>query len=432
LIAPGVEVVAVRPRLLIEGLPSRESLADYIDRGGYASTSWERAPAELREEVDLSGLRGRGGGAFPTGRKWKAVAAEPGPRAALVNGAESEPASQKDRLLLTLRPHLVIEGALLAARAVGARECVFYLHQGAHAESTSLHAALTELRAAGRPLPRWRLVLAPRGYVAGEESAAVQRCNGKAAKPTFKPPMVYQRGIGGRPTLVNNVETLAQVPFIARRGAAAFRAVGSAASPGTLLVTLSGAIRRPAVHEIPFGAPLARVLNEVGGGTPDGAPIQAVLPGGYFAGWLAGRAIDAGVLLDGESLARHGVGLGAGAITVVPASVCGLAQAAALLRFFVEESVQQCGPCTFGTAAMAEALERIVEGAGRASDLERLGRYAEAMLPGRGACGHLDGAAAATRTALKVFERDLDLHLGARGCGRPAQVLLPGLGRPRA
>jgi len=424
--AAGVEVT-FRPRLLIEGQSGRESLADYQRRGGYASASWSRPPEELRSLVTASGLRGRGGSAFPTGIKWQSVAAEPGPRVLLVNGAETEPASGKDRYLLTQRPHLVLEGALLAARAVDAATCLLYLRAKGADEQASLKAAWQELQAAGRPLPRWRIVTAPAGYVAGEETAAIQRCNGKAAKPAFKPPLPYQQGAEGRPTLVQNVETLANVPGVVRDGAEAFRAIGSASAPGTLLLTLSGAVRRPGVYEAPTGTPLQDIVQHLGGGTVDKSPVQALLPGGYFAGWLSGAALRSGARLDAESLRDHDVSLGAGSITVIPDSVCGLAQAVALLRFFARESVRQCGPCTYGTAAMADALGRLAVGRPESDDVERLRRYSGVMLPRRGACGHLDGATNAARTALHVFEREIAQHARGRTCGRPWRSLLPGV-----
>ncbi|HET8626227.1 MAG TPA: NADH-ubiquinone oxidoreductase-F iron-sulfur binding region domain-containing protein [Thermomicrobiales bacterium] len=410
-------------RLLPEPDGESETLDAYRNGGGYDPATWRRAPADLLATIEASGLRGRGGAAYPTGAKWRAVAARPGPRAVLVNAAESEPASRKDRALLLARPHLVLEGALLAARAVGADECVIYAHDPAIARAAE--RALRELARAGMPLPRWRTVVAPPGYVAGEASAAVNFVNGRAAKPAAKPPRPHERGIGGRPTLVQNVETLANVPLIAREGAAWFRSAGSPDLPGTILVTLSGAVRRPGVYEVPSGAPLADVLDGCCGGTPEG--VQAILPGGYFAGWLDPAALREGVALAPASLRAAGSDLGSAAITVVPETVCGLWQAARLLRFFADQSARQCGPCTFGTAAMAECLERVAHGRPEPDDLARLRRYAERMLPGRGACGHLDGATAAARTALAVFAEEVDTHLRHGGCGRPAASILPGL-----
>jgi NADH:ubiquinone oxidoreductase subunit F (NADH-binding) len=419
-------------RLLPDGLEARESLPAYQDRGGYAAAAWQRPPEELRALVAASGLRGRGGSAFPAGTKWQAVAAYAGPRSLLVNGAETEPASRKDRTLLARRPHLVLEGALLAARAVGAERGVFYLHADATDARLALEQALREVPAALGRLPRCRVVVAPPGYVAGEETAAIQYCQGKAAKPTFKPPLPVQSGLAGRPTLVQNVETLANVPLIAREGAEAFRRVGVATHPGTLLVTLSGAVRHPGVYEVPTGMLVQEVLTQLGGGTPGDVAVQAMLPGGYFAGWVAGAALQQGLTLDHESLRAHGATLGAGTLTVVPDTVCGVAQALTLLRFFAAESVRQCGPCTRGTAAMAALMHRLAFGHADATDAERLHRYATVMLPRRGACGHLDGATYAARTALSVYERDLARHARGGSCGRPWRVVLPGLERDDA
>lgn len=426
--------VATESRLLVDSHETEpESLANYQGRGGYAAASWNLAPDALIELIATSGLRGRGGAIFPTGRKWRAVAAQPGQKVVLINAAESEPASRKDRTLLTRRPHLVIEGALLAARTIGAEECVLYCHAPAGRWRASeiedaFKTAWRELERAGWHLPRCRIVRAPRGYVAGEETAAVQRCNGRAAKPTFKPPLPYQRGVAKRPTLVQNVETLANVPLIARRGAAWFRSVGTPELPGTLLVTLAGAVRFPGVYEVPSGIPLDRLLTEQGGGLPEGA--QAILTGGYFGGWLSGSALTTGVTLDPASLAEHKVALASAAIVVVPETVCGLAQATQLLRFFADESAKQCGPCTYGTQAMAETLARIERGESTPGDLAHLERWATQVLPRRGACGHLDGAAVACATALHVFHDEIERHAGhARGvgCGRPHRIVLPGL-----
>jgi len=416
-------------RLLPTDLSGRETLAEYQARGGYADETWTRTGVELIDAVEASGLRGRGGSGFPAGRKWRSVAGQPGGRVVLINAAESEPASRKDRTLLILRPHLVLEGALLAARAVGADEVVLYAHDDAADALASVEAAWHELKTLRWRLPRWRIVTAAHGYVAGEESAAIQRCNGKAAKPTFKPPLAYQRGIRNRPTLVQNVETLANIPLIGARGADWFRTVGTPEFPGTVLVTLSGAVRRPGVYEVGSGTPLGDVLEELGGGTPGGAGIRAVLVGGYFAGWLPGTAVDR-VQLEPASLARHGVALGSAAIVVVPDTVCGLTQAVRLLQFFADESARQCGPCTFGTQAMADALGRIARGRLEPNDLVRLRTWAERTLPRRGACGHLDGATIAATTALRVFADEIGTHTRRGTCGKPSTVVLPGLEEP--
>ncbi len=413
-------------RLIDPMQTDRETLRDYRERGGYQADVWSRSPAELIDLVTRSGLLGRGGSAFPTGRKWGAVAEQSGPHAVLVNAAESEPASRKDATLLLLRPHLVIEGALLAAHAVGAGDVIFYLHSGERRIEESISDAVKELQRSGTNLPNVRLVTADPGYVAGEETAAIQRVNGRAAKPTVKPPRPFERGIKRRPTLVQNVETLANVPLIAAHGADWFRSIGTAEVPGTLLITLTGAVANPGVYEVPGGSEIGWILEE-SGGLERGESLYALLPGGYFSGWLREQDVRRGAALQPASLRQYGAALGTAAITVVPNTICGLHQAAALLRFFANESARQCGPCTFGTAAMADILERVLHGRAQSDDLDRLKRYAEEMLPRRGACGHLDGAALAARSALEVFRNEIPQHMRSGSCGRAARVILPGL-----
>ena len=420
--------IASEQRLLSAARSRRETLAEYAAADGYASSVWRQAPRELRALIAESGLRGRGGASFPTGRKWESVAAQPGRKVVVVNAAESEPASSKDRLLLERRPHLVLEGALLAAHAVGADECVLYLHEGQRSTQESFDSALRELRVAGWELPVWRVVRAPARYVAGEETAAVERINGRAAKPTVKPPRPFERGVRGRPTLVQNVETLANVPLIARRGSAWFRSVGAPDRPGTLLVTMSGSVARPGVYEVPSGVSIAAIIEEFGGGTDDRQPLQAALPGGCFSGWIGGGAVRGGARLDDVDLATYGASVGSGTLMLVSDGVCGLWQAALLLRYFADESARQCGPCTHGTLAMADAFERVARGEPRADDVRRLERWATVTLPGRGACGHLDGAALAARSALTVFRDEIARHQRRGGCGRPTRNVLFGTG----
>ncbi len=425
---PDVISTSSQQRLLRPNQTSRETLAEYRQSGGYDRQAWERTPSELIDLVGHSGLLGRGGSAFPAGRKWKAVAEQGGQHVVLVNAAESEPASNKDQALLLLRPHLVIEGAMLAARAVGAHELVFYLHSDARTIQKSISESIDELAHAGSNLPRIRMVTAEPGYVAGEETAAIQRSNGKPAKPSFKPPRPFEKGVKGKPTLVQNVETLANVPLIARYGHDWFRSIGTSEIPGTLLVTLSGAVASPGVYEVPGGSEIRWILEESGGLTR-GEKLYALLPGGYFSGWLDEQSVRRGATLEPASLKQYGAMLGTAAVTVVPDSVCGLEQAVALLRFFANESARQCGPCTFGTAAMADILERIARGRAEQDDLVRLQHYAEEMLPKRGACGHLDGATIAARTTLAVFRNEIAQHMRTGTCGRARRVVLPGLER---
>ena len=259
---------------------------------------------DVVDAVERSGLRGRGGASFPTGRKLRAVRGGRRSPAVVVNGAEGEPASGKDKLLLTTAPHLVLDGALLAAAALGARQVVVCVDQSATAALDAVTRALGERRRAEAALPV-RLAAVPSRHVAGEETALVHWLNGGPATPTSTPPRPFQRGVDGRPTLVDNVETLAHLAQILRYGPDWFRRLGTPAEPGSTLITLSGAVARPGVYELSIGSPLADLV-EIAGPV---AGIGAVLVGGYFGSWLgaeqAGRA-----RLSNQSLRPLGAGLG--------------------------------------------------------------------------------------------------------------------------
>ncbi|MGH7686117.1 MAG: NADH-ubiquinone oxidoreductase-F iron-sulfur binding region domain-containing protein [Candidatus Dormibacteria bacterium] len=366
--------------------------------------------ADFIDVLDRSGLRGRGGGAFPTATKWAAVAAARARNpVVLANGAEGEPASAKDRLLMRTRPHLLIDGTLIAARTVGARDIVFYVG-GAHSDALSaMTAAIAE-----RPEPErslMTLVAAPPGYVAGEETAAVHFINDGVALPLSTPPRPHQRGVNGRPTLVNNVETLAHVALIARFGDAWFRGGGTGDAPGTLLLTLGGAVQQPGVVEVPNGATVADAVRAAGGLHSD---CDAVLVGGYFGTWHAGDDAWA-TRLDAASLRDAGHTLGCGVVYAKPAHVCGVESTSRVLAYLAGESAQQCGPCVFGLRAIADALARVAASRGGPHDLERLHRWA-GVVRGRGACRHPDGASQFVRSALNVFAGDFDAHAHGQRC----------------
>lgn len=386
------------------------------------SREWGAVPDTGRDFVDvleLSGLRGRGGGAFPTATKWAAVAERASRRpVVLVNGAEGEPASGKDRLLMTVRPHLIIDGAIIAAHTVGASDVVFYVggeHLGALA---SMRRAIAE-----RPATEQRtmaLIAAPPGYVAGEETAAVHFINDGVALPLSTPPRPFERGVRGRPTLVHNVETLAHVALIARFGSEWFRTAGEAGAAGTVLLTVGGSVRHPGVIEVPHGVSVAGAVQRAGGLTADS---DAVLIGGYFGTWHDARTAWT-VRLDASALRRQGHTLGCGVVHALPARTCGVTTSAQVLAFLANESAQQCGPCVFGLRAMAETLDRVAASRGGVADLQRLLRWA-GLVTGRGACRHPDGAAQFLRSALTVFADDFESHARGRGClaaGRLAEA----------
>jgi NADH:ubiquinone oxidoreductase subunit F (NADH-binding) len=367
--------------------------------------------ADLVASLESSGLRGRGGGAFPVGQKLAAVAAQRGRPVVVVNATEGEPASGKDRALLRLVPHLVLDGAAAAAAAIGAREVVVGLARGRSDEREALVAALQERR----DRVRWSLSAVTDGFVAGEETALLNALSGKEPKPTSKPPYPFERGLRGAPTLVQNVETLAHVALIARFGARWFRSVGIEAEPGTALVTLSGAVRRPGVYEVELGTRVSELLEQAGGATET---LSAFLVGGYFGGWTRDAA---------HPLTVAG-GLGAGVVVAFPADACGVRESARVTRYLANESAGQCGPCVHGLAALASGLEEIA--AGKTTDRRlQLARWSR-QVTARGACRHPDGVARFVNSTLAVFEEELALHLRTGRCSGRDRGVLP-VGRER-
>ncbi len=365
---------------------------------------------DLIANLEASGLLGRGGAGFPVGRKWRSLAERRGGAAVVVvNGAEGEPASHKDRVLMAHRPHLVVDGAGLAAEAIGADEIVFYIGEEHVAAVAAIGRAIDERR---RELRRpTRLVKAPVGYVAGEESAAVHYINSGDARPTTTPPRVFERGVAGRPTLVQNVESLANAALIARFGERWYRSAGRLESPGTALVTVTGAIRDEGVREIELGTPLGEVAAAAGA---DPASIQAVVLGGYFGTWA--RAADAwGLPLDPALMKRRGLAFGCGLVGLLPIDVCGVAATAEIMAFMARESAGQCGPCLHGLRAIGDATTRIANGQANADELGHVERWTS-QLGGRGACRLPDGAVQLMATALDVFGDEFHHHARTGRC----------------
>jgi NADH:ubiquinone oxidoreductase subunit F (NADH-binding) len=331
----------------------------------------------------------------------------------VANGSETEPLSAKDRLLMTTRPHLVLDGILLAAEAVGAERAIVYISRAHDDAAAAMSAAIAERRGADLPCPV-RVARAPHRYVAGEESAVVAHLNGGAAKPTLVPPRPYERGVDGRPTLVQNIETLAHVAVVARHGADAYRAAGADLAAGTVLVTTAGAVHSPGVHELAGGSTIAHAVSVAGGAT---ASVAAVLVGGYFGRWVA--ADDAWDLRLGIDIP-----MGSGAVAVFPSNRCGLTQTAALVGFLARESARQCGPCEHGLASLAATTRDLASGTAKPRDTERLQRWI-AQIAGRGACHHPDGALVLLSSALRVFATDVSTHLRRGRCSRDHGGFLP-------
>ncbi|HUB72714.1 MAG TPA: NADH-ubiquinone oxidoreductase-F iron-sulfur binding region domain-containing protein [Solirubrobacteraceae bacterium] len=379
---------------------------------------------DLSEELQRSGLRGRGGAAFPTAAKLRAVRSARGRPVVLVNAAESEPASAKDRLLTAALPHLVLDGAWLAAQALGARELVVGVCETARASGDALAVAIAE-RAHLRGAPRTQLLNVPHRYVASQETALASFAAGGPALPTFAPPRPSERGVRGRPTLVLNAETSAHVALIARHGGHWFRELGTAAQPGSALVTLSGAVARPGVYEIEPGSSLASLLHAAGGTT---AQVRALLAGGYGGAWIGAEQLD-GLALSHEGLSAHGASLGAGVLALLSADACPVAEVARLARWLAAEGAGQCGPCTHGLDAIAAELCALAAGGAGAGAPARLERLA-ALVRGRGACAHPDGAARMTASALGVFAVELADHARHGPCERCLRTPELALERP--
>jgi len=371
---------------------------------------------ELIQVVGRSGLRGRGGADFPTAIKLQSVARRRGGATLVVNGSETEPASAKDRLLLAQLPHLVLDGAVLAARAIGAREVIIKIGDGTPSVMRALQGAVA-VRNDDRV--SFEIVAGPEGYVTGEETAVLQYLARGVAKPTFVPPRPYERGLHGRPTLVQNSETLCQLALIARFGSDWFRELGSDADPGSALVTISGAVMTPGVYEVAFGTPMTSLLAAAGGPTE---PLQALLVGGYFGTWVdSSRALD--LRLSRAELQSVGCALGSGVLIALGESSCGLHESARVIDYLANQSAGQCGPCVHGLAAIADSVGALADGVAHARELERLLRWTE-EIRGRGACHHPNGAARFVESALSVFADELQFHRHQRCTAQPAGLPL--------
>ncbi len=402
------------PRLLASSPASHH---EHVARYGPLPELRRRAErSEFLAMVERSGLRGRGGAGFPTGRKLRAVADGRHP-VVVANGAEGEPASRKDRALLQHAPHLVIDGAAVAARAVGASEIHFVVDRGDGAGRASLDAAL-HARANEMPRPgAWRIDVVPSRYVAGEESATVNFLNGGEAKPVSVPPRPYERGVRGRATLVQNVETLANLALIARYGPEWYGSVGTTDEPGSVLTTAVGAVARPGVYEFALGTPFTTLIEAAGGPTE---PLGALLVGGYFGTWLDLTTAEQLVLAHGV-LKRSGATLGCGVVAALPALSCGVVETARVARYLAGESAGQCGPCVHGLDAIATALEALAAGRAARGTVATVERWL-GDVAGRGACHLPDAVVGFVRSSLAVFADDYLLHERKGPCSGSAHA----------
>ena len=382
-----------------------------------------RSEPALISQVEQAGLLGRGGGGFPLSRKLRSVIDAGRRPVVVINAAEGEPASLKDRTLMHSLPHLVLDGGELAALALGAEEVIVCVCSTAPASAESTAAAIAERR--GGSSPRLRLQTVPSHYLSGQESALVSYLNGAPALPTFAPPLPFERGVGRRPTLVSNAETLAHLALLARHGPAWFRALGTPSQPGSALVTLSGPVARRGVYEIEHGAPLSSLIEAAGGATD---AVQGALVGGYAGSWIGAELLPTLALSD-EHLAPHGATLGAGVVLLLSGQACPVAETARVARWLASQSSGQCGPCVNGLGAIAATVSEIARGAAPAQAKRRIAHLAS-LVRGRGACAHPDGAAEFVLSAAETFAAQFAEHAregSCQACLEEPEMPLPGV-----
>ena len=381
-----------------------ETLADYERRGGLSLLRSLPAREKILQELKASGLVGYGGAGFPTGVKWEAVAREPAPRYVIVNADEGEPGTVKDRYVMELRPHLLLEATLVAMDFAETTEGFVYLREEYAGVRARLLGALEEFRGAGLlDGRRFELVVGAGAYICGEETAMIESMEGRRGMPRLKPPFPSQFGYLGRPTLINNVETLAHIPAILALGGERWAGLGQAGADGVRLWSLSGAVRRPGCYEAPNGVTLRELVDGYAGGTTE--EIGAIVPGGAASGILPPAALD--VPLTREALREWDAGAGSGGVQVFPKSYAPLRLLAETMRFFAEESCQKCTPCRIGNRGMHHVLEELAHGR-VAMPRRQVEEWLEAMLK-TSICGLGQGAPFPMRNAFRywpeVFER---------------------------
>jgi NADH:ubiquinone oxidoreductase subunit F (NADH-binding) len=410
------------PRGIVE---KREALEDYRLRGGYAALAKaiKATPEEVIKEVSNAELRGRGGAGFPTGKKWsftRECAEEP--HYLVMNGGEDEPGSKKDRVLMENLPHLVIEGVILAAYAIGASKAYLYINANYEAAIKSITNALAEAKDAGY----WgenvlgnnfsvgiEITPAPHNYVAGEDTAALEVIEGKKAWPRQKPPFPVTVGLFGKPTAVNNVETLANVPPILLHGADWYRGFGTADSSGTMIFSLNEDVNRPGIYELPFGTPLRHLIEAYGGGMKGGRKIKAIMPAAPSSAFLAPDKID--TPLDHNSMREAGSALGCGVVKLVPQGSCIVEEVLKISEFFTAECCGQCPACRMETNTLTSLLKKVQQGQGGQAILEQFGKIL-AFNRGKGFCNLISMPGPPIESALKLFPEDFAAHLSTGKC----------------
>ena len=370
------------------------TLERYQATGGYQSARTAlttMTPGAVHEEVKASNLRGRGGAGFPAGVKWGFMPPDIRPRYLVVNGDESEPGTFKDRQLLERDPHQLIEGIIIAAYAIDCHDAFIYIRGEYPRPARRVERALAEAYEAGYLGSNIfgsgfdlnvTLHLGAGAYICGEETALLNSLEGKRGEPRIKPPFPAVEGLYGKPTIVNNVETLSNMAWIVANGGAAYAAIGPEGSSGTRLFSLSGHVRRPGNYEIVMGMTFGEFIDEYGGGVRDDRAVKCFIPGGASAPWFTAEQLDLPITID--DVGRAGSMLGSGAIVVMDETTNVVEAAHSLVSFFAHESCGQCTPCREGTSWLEMVLARILRGEGRAIDLDLLLDVSDNIAPGLG------------------------------------------------
>jgi len=407
--------------------PDSHKISVYQSRGGYGS--WEKVvreitPEQLIDEVKASGLRGRGGAGFPTGMKWGFVPKDnPKPKYLVCNADESEPGTFKDRLLIEKDPHAVVEGTLIAAYAIRSHTAFIYIRGELAFGAGILEQAVEEAIAAGYIGKNifgsgYDLdVIVHRGagaYICGEETALLSSLEGGRGWPKVKPPFPATNGLFGCPTVVNNVETLAALPWILDHGAAAYASMGTEKSKGTKLFSVSGHINKPGVYELVMGYPLKKFLEEDCGGVPNGRKLKGVIPGGGSMPVLRREEIE-NVNLDYESVQAAGSFLGSGGVIVMDDSTCMVRAAWNLAHFFAHESCGQCTPCREGCHWMEKIFRGIEQGEGEKGDLDLILNVSGNIM-GNTICPFGDAAAMPAAAFIKKYRDEFEAHIKEKKC----------------
>jgi NADH-quinone oxidoreductase subunit F len=416
-----------KPKIILrtEGFPDQRSIKTYVDKAeGYTAVRkvlGGLSREQVIEEVKQSGLRGRGGAGFLTGLKWSFVPKDmPGPKYLICNNDESEPGTFKDRYICTVNPHQIIEGMIIAAYAIGANKGYIYTRWEFQEEIGYLETAIKEAYEAGFlgknlfgsgfdfELDHYSGAGA---YICGEETGLISSLEGKKGQPKVKPPFPAVSGYLGRPTIVNNTETLANVPWIINHGAKAFRQWGTEKSPGTKLFSISGALNKPGVYEVPLGYPFASLLNDEGGGMQAGRSLKALIPGGASAPVLTPTECE-GLTMDYEAMAQRGTMLGSGAVMIIDdrQSIAELLKVT--IEFFAHESCGQCTPCREGTGWLNNIMDGILDRSAKPDNIERL-RTVSRNMGGKTICALSDACAMPVMAFVQKFSDELQAYLAA-------------------